>query len=73
MTWLDTLDICYGPVNTLAEAIPIPTPERGAIVVAEDGPSIWRPSCASRTALATLYREPLLGEHTAAILGRSGD
>ena len=37
MQWLAPLDICYGPVNTLPEAIADPNLlKRGAIVVAED-------------------------------------
>jgi crotonobetainyl-CoA:carnitine CoA-transferase CaiB-like acyl-CoA transferase len=75
MKWLDTLDICYGPVNTLPEAIADPNLlKRGAIVVAEDGRKHLAPVVRFRDEPSRpLYREPLLGEHTAAILGKSSD
>ena len=70
--WLDTLDICWGPVNTLPEAIADPNlAKRGAIVVSDDGRKHLAPVVRFRDEPSTpLYREPLLGEHTAEILGR---
>ncbi|MFO1080957.1 MAG: CaiB/BaiF CoA-transferase family protein [Reyranellaceae bacterium] len=72
MTWLDTLDICYGPVNTLPEAIEDPNLlKRGAIVVGEGGRKHFAPVVRFRDEPARpLYREPLLGEHTEEVLGR---
>src|SRR5438445_93008 len=44
MQWLDALDICYGPVNTLPEAIADPNLlKRGAVVTAEDGRKHFAP------------------------------
>ncbi len=70
MDWLATLDICYGPVNTLPEAIEDPNLlKRKAIVVAEDGRKHFAPAVRFRDEPSQpLYREPLLGEHTDEIL-----
>jgi crotonobetainyl-CoA:carnitine CoA-transferase CaiB-like acyl-CoA transferase len=66
MQWLDTLDICYGPVNTLPEAIADPNLlKRGAVVTAEDGRKHFAPVVRFKDEPSQpLYREPLLGEHT---------
>lgn len=70
--WLDTLDICWGPVNTLPEAIADPNlVKRGAIVVSDDGRKHLAPVVRFRDEPSTpLYREPLLGEHTDEVLRR---
>jgi crotonobetainyl-CoA:carnitine CoA-transferase CaiB-like acyl-CoA transferase len=70
MTWLATLDICYGPVNSLPEAIADPNlKKRRAIVVGEDGRKHFAPAVRFRDEPSQpLYREPLLGEHTADVL-----
>jgi crotonobetainyl-CoA:carnitine CoA-transferase CaiB-like acyl-CoA transferase len=70
MDWLATLDLCYGPVNTLPEAIEDPNLlKRNAIVVAEDGRKHFAPAVRFRDEPSQpLYREPLLGEHTDEIL-----
>jgi crotonobetainyl-CoA:carnitine CoA-transferase CaiB-like acyl-CoA transferase len=70
MEWLATLDICYGPVNTLPEAIADPNLlKRGAIVVSDDGRKHFAPVVRFKDEPSTpLYREPLLGEHTDLIL-----
>lgn len=70
MDWLATLDICYGPVNTLPEAIEDANLlKRKAIVVAEDGRKHFAPAVRFRDEPSQpLYREPLLGEHTTEIL-----
>jgi crotonobetainyl-CoA:carnitine CoA-transferase CaiB-like acyl-CoA transferase len=71
MEWLATLDICYGPVNTLPEAIEDANLlKRRAIVVAEDGRKHFAPAVRFKDEPSRpLYREPLLGEHTAEVLG----
>ncbi|HTR85769.1 MAG TPA: CoA transferase, partial [Reyranella sp.] len=63
-------DICYGPVNTLPEAIEDANLlKRGAIVVAEDGRKHFAPVVRFKDEPSKpLYREPLLGEHTDGIL-----
>jgi crotonobetainyl-CoA:carnitine CoA-transferase CaiB-like acyl-CoA transferase len=70
--WLDTLDICWGPVNTLPEAIVDRNlAKRGAIVVTDDGRKHLAPVVRFRDEpSAPLYREPLLGEHTDQVLRR---
>jgi crotonobetainyl-CoA:carnitine CoA-transferase CaiB-like acyl-CoA transferase len=72
MQWLDTLDICYGPVNTLPEAIADPNLlKRGAVVTAEDGRKHFAPVVRFKDEPShPLYREPLLGEHTKEVLAR---
>ena len=74
MKWLDTLDICYGPVNTLPEAIADPNLlKRGAIVVGEDGRKHFAPVVRFRDEPSRpVYREPLLGQHTREVLARGG-
>jgi crotonobetainyl-CoA:carnitine CoA-transferase CaiB-like acyl-CoA transferase len=70
MDYLAKLDLCYGPVNTLPEAIADPNLlKRGAIVVTEDGRKHFAPTVRYRDEPShPLYREPLLGEHTDEIL-----
>jgi Predicted acyl-CoA transferases/carnitine dehydratase len=70
MDWLGQLDICYGPVNTLPEAIADPNLlKRGAIVVGKDGRKHLAPVVRFKDEPSQpLYREPLLGEHTNEIL-----
>jgi crotonobetainyl-CoA:carnitine CoA-transferase CaiB-like acyl-CoA transferase len=72
MQWLDTLDICYGPVNTLPEAIAdLNLLKRGAVVTAEDGRKHFAPVVRFKDEPShPLYREPLLGEHTKEVLTR---
>jgi len=72
MQWLDKLDICYGPVNTLPEAIADPNlARRGAVVTDGDGRKHFAPVVRFRNEPARpLYREPLLGEHAKDVLGR---
>jgi len=69
---LGKLDICYGPVNTLPEAIADPNLlKRGAIVVGDDGRKHLAPVVRFKDEPSKpLYREPLLGEHTAEVLAR---
>jgi crotonobetainyl-CoA:carnitine CoA-transferase CaiB-like acyl-CoA transferase len=71
MEWLATLDICYGPVNTLPEAIADPNLlKRGAVLVDGDGRKHFAPVVRFKDEPSQpLYREPLLGEHTKAVLG----
>jgi crotonobetainyl-CoA:carnitine CoA-transferase CaiB-like acyl-CoA transferase len=73
MKWLETLDICYGPVNTLPEAIADANLERrGAIVTAADGRKHLAPVVRFKNEPSRpLYREPLLGEHSDEVLRRS--
>src|SRR4029077_755660 len=72
MKWLDTLDICYGPVNTLPEAIEDPNlVKRGMIVTAQDARKHSPPVVRFKNEPPRpLYREPLLGEHTEEVLRR---
>jgi crotonobetainyl-CoA:carnitine CoA-transferase CaiB-like acyl-CoA transferase len=72
MAWLATLDICYGPVNTLPEAIDDPNlAKRGMVVKDERGRRHFAPVVRFRDEPPRpLYREPLLGEHTDEILSR---
>jgi len=71
LQWLATLDICYGPVNTLPEAIADPNLlERGAIVIAGEGRKHLAPVVHFKDEPSQpLYLEPLLGEHTEEIIG----
>jgi len=70
MEYLATLDICYGPVNTLPEAIAEPNLlKRGFMVTDESGRKHFGPVVRFRDEPShPLYREPLLGEHTAEVL-----
>jgi crotonobetainyl-CoA:carnitine CoA-transferase CaiB-like acyl-CoA transferase len=72
MTWLDTLDICYGPVNTLPEAIADANlAKRGMIVTDAQGRKHFAPVVRFHDEQSQpLYREPLLGEHTEEVLKR---
>jgi crotonobetainyl-CoA:carnitine CoA-transferase CaiB-like acyl-CoA transferase len=72
MEWLAALDICYGPVNTLPEAIADPNLlKRGAVLMAGDGRKHFAPVVRFRDEPSQpLYREPLLGEHTEELLKR---
>lgn len=72
MTWLDTLDICYGPVNTLPEAIADANlAKRGMIVTDGQGRKHFAPVVRFQDEPSQpLYREPLLGEHTEEVLKR---
>ena len=71
MEWLAALDICYGPVNTLPEAIADPNLlKRGAVLADGDGRKHFAPVVRFRDEPSRpLYREPLLGEHTEDIVG----
>ena len=72
MDWLATLDICYGPVNTLPEAVEDPNLlARGMVPVDDQGRKHFAPVVRFRNEPSTpLYREPLLGEHTEEVLKR---
>jgi crotonobetainyl-CoA:carnitine CoA-transferase CaiB-like acyl-CoA transferase len=72
MEFLAALDICYGPVNTLPEAIAEPNLlKRGFMVTDETGRKHFAPVVRFRDEPSSpLYREPLLGEHTEEILRR---
>lgn len=72
MQWLETLDICYGPVSTLPEAIADKNlAKRGAIVMDADGRKHFAPVVRFRNEPSQpLYHEPLLGEHTDEVLKR---
>jgi crotonobetainyl-CoA:carnitine CoA-transferase CaiB-like acyl-CoA transferase len=72
MEWLATLDICYGPVNTLPEAIDDSNlTKRGMVVTDEWGRKHFAPVVRFRNEPSRpLYREPLLGEHTKEVLER---
>jgi crotonobetainyl-CoA:carnitine CoA-transferase CaiB-like acyl-CoA transferase len=72
MDFLATLDICYGPVNTLPEAIADANLlRRGFIATDEMGRKHFAPVVRfSDEPSLPLYREPLLGEHTDEFLGR---
>ena len=72
MEWLATLDICYGPVNTLPEAIADPNLlARGAVLSDAEGRKHFAPVVRFKDEPSQpLYREPLLGEHTGEILRR---
>jgi len=73
MEFLSTLDICYGPVNTLPEAIAEPNLlKRGFMVTDGMGRKHFGPAVRFRDEPSSpLYREPLLGEHTEEVLRRS--
>jgi crotonobetainyl-CoA:carnitine CoA-transferase CaiB-like acyl-CoA transferase len=72
MEWLAPLDICYGPVNTLPEAIADPNLlKRSMIVTDELGRKHLAPVVRFREEPPQpLYREPLLGEHTEEVVAK---
>jgi crotonobetainyl-CoA:carnitine CoA-transferase CaiB-like acyl-CoA transferase len=72
MEWLATLDICFGPVNTLPEAIEDPNLiARGMVLEDAQGRKHFAPVVRFRNEPSVpLYREPLLGEHTDEVLRR---
>ena len=72
MDFLSPLDICYGPVNTLPEAIAEPNlVKRGFMVTDDMGRKHFGPAVRFKDEPSSpLYREPLLGEHTEEILKR---
>ena len=69
---LATLDICYGPVNTLPEAIADANlQKRGFMVTDDEGRLHFGPVVRFKDEPSSpLYREPLLGEHTDEVLRR---
>ena len=72
MEYLATLDICYGPVNTLPEAIADANlQKRGFMVTDEQGRLHFGPVVRFKDEPSSpLYREPLLGEHNDEVLKR---
>jgi len=73
--WMDTLatlDICYGPVNTLPEAIADANLQKRGFMVTDDlGRKHFAPVVRFRDEPSKpLYREPLLGEHTEKVLAQ---
>ena len=73
MKWLDTLDICWGPVNTLPEAIADANlAKRGFMVTDADGRLHFGPAVRFRNEPSKpVFREPLLGEHTDEVLRKA--
>jgi crotonobetainyl-CoA:carnitine CoA-transferase CaiB-like acyl-CoA transferase len=73
MARLATLDICYGPVNTLPEAIADPNLRaRGMVVNDEMGRKHFAPVVRFKDEPSNpLYREPLLGEHDDEVLRKA--
>jgi crotonobetainyl-CoA:carnitine CoA-transferase CaiB-like acyl-CoA transferase len=65
MEYLATLDVCYGPVNTLPEAIEDANlKKRGMVVTDEMGRKHFAPVVRFKDEPSqVVYREPLLGEH----------
>ncbi len=72
MQWLDKLDICWGPVATLPEAIADPNlVKRGAVLTDAEGRKHFAPVVRFRNEPSQpVYREPLLGEHNDEVLSR---
>ena len=72
MTVLARLDVCFAPVNTLAQALDDPNVRaRGMLLTDADGRRHLAPAIHFRhEPAAPTLREPLLGEHTAEILNR---
>ena len=72
MSYLSTLDVCYGPVNTLPEAIDDPNLRARGMPTDETGRRHVGPPIRFRHEPAIpALREPLLGEHTAEVLTAS--
>jgi crotonobetainyl-CoA:carnitine CoA-transferase CaiB-like acyl-CoA transferase len=73
MEFLATLDICYGPVNTLPEALADANlVKRNFVVKDGQGRLHFAPAVKFKDEPSTpLYREPLLGEHTEEVLKRA--
>ncbi len=74
MEFLAGLDVCFAPVNTLPEALDDPNLRARAMLLTDEvGRRHIAPAIrfGDEPAMPTL-REPLLGEHTAEILGRTG-
>ena len=69
---LDRLDVCYGPVNTLLEALNDPNATaRGMAPEGADGRRHLAPSIRfAHEPAQPDWRAPSLGEHTAQVLGR---
>ena len=74
MTFLARLDVCFAPVNTLPEALDDPNLRaRGMLLTDEASRRHIAPAIRFRhEPAAPTLREPLLGEHTAEILARTG-
>jgi crotonobetainyl-CoA:carnitine CoA-transferase CaiB-like acyl-CoA transferase len=74
MTFLARLDVCFAPLNTLPEAFDEPNLHaRAMLLTDESGRRHIAPAIRFRHEPARpVLREPLLGEHTAEILARSG-
>jgi crotonobetainyl-CoA:carnitine CoA-transferase CaiB-like acyl-CoA transferase len=74
MTFLARLDVCFAPVNTLPEALDDPNLRaRGVLLIDESGRCHIAPAIRLRhEPAAPKLREPLLGEHTAEVLARTG-
>jgi crotonobetainyl-CoA:carnitine CoA-transferase CaiB-like acyl-CoA transferase len=70
---LARLDVCYGPVNTLPEALADPNAlARGMVVTDEAGRGWLAPAIRFAAEPASpVWREPALGEHADELLGRS--
>ena len=73
VAWLGTLDVCFGPLNTLPEALDDPQLQARGMILRDSagrrhiGPPIRFLNEPARCSL----REPELGEHTEAILAQA--
>jgi crotonobetainyl-CoA:carnitine CoA-transferase CaiB-like acyl-CoA transferase len=74
MTMLAGLDVCFGPVNTLPEALEDPNVRaRGMLVTDESGRRHLAPAIRFRhEPAAPKLRAPQLGEHTVEVLAGTG-
>ena len=70
LAWFAEIDLCYGPVNTLPEALADPHVEaRGMVTTGADGRRWLAPPIRfAREPATPTYREPALGEHTAEVV-----